>query len=123
MSTRLPSFYVPHGGGPCFFMDDPQGTWNGMAAFLRGLPTSLPRRPRAILMISGHWETRGFALTSHPAPPLVYDYYGFPAHTYQLRYDAPGDPALAADVAARLQPLEPGRQRDAPHASAPQGIG
>jgi len=100
--TTLPSFYVPHGGGPCFFMDDPDGTWTGMAAFLRALPATLPVAPRAILVVSGHWETRGFSLTSSVAPPLVYDYYGFPPHTYRLTYPAPGDPALAQEVAALL---------------------
>jgi aromatic ring-opening dioxygenase catalytic subunit (LigB family) len=101
--SRLPALYLPHGGGPCFFMEDPQGTWTGMAGFLRALPAALPSRPRAILVVSGHWETAGFATTASPQPPLVYDYYGFPAHTYQLRYDVPGDPALARDVVARLQ--------------------
>jgi aromatic ring-opening dioxygenase catalytic subunit (LigB family) len=99
----LPSFYLPHGGGPCFFMDDPQGTWTAMAAFLRGLPATLPEQPRAIVIVSGHWETRGFALTSAEKPPLVFDYYGFPPHTYQLRYDAPGAPQLAARIAERLR--------------------
>jgi aromatic ring-opening dioxygenase catalytic subunit (LigB family) len=99
----LPSFYTPHGGGPCFFMDDPQGMWTGMARFLRELPASLPEKPRAILVVSGHWETRGFALTSGEAPPLYFDYYGFPPHTYQLRYDAPGAPALATQVAQLLR--------------------
>jgi len=99
----LPSFYVPHGGGPCFFMDDPQGTWTGMARFLRALPATLPEKPRAILMVSGHWETRGFALTAAERPPLLFDYYGFPPHTYQLRYDAPGAPQLAANIAAQLR--------------------
>lgn len=99
----LPSFYVPHGGGPCFFMDDPQGTWTGMARFLRALPATLPEKPRAILMVSGHWETRGFALTAAERPPLLFDYYGFPPHTYQLRYDAPGAPQLAASIAAQLR--------------------
>lgn len=99
----LPSFYIPHGGGPCFFMDDPQGIWQGMAGFLRALPASLPEAPKAILIVSGHWETRGFALTANPRPPLVFDYYGFPPHTYQLRYDAPGAPALAGRAAGLLQ--------------------
>ena len=84
-------------------MDDPAGTWRGMETFLRNLPQTLPERPRAILLVSGHWETAGFATTANPRPPLVYDYYGFPAHTYQLRYDAPGEPVLAAEVVARLQ--------------------
>jgi aromatic ring-opening dioxygenase catalytic subunit (LigB family) len=99
----LPSYYIPHGGGPCFFMDDPAGSWNGMAAFLRSLPESLSTRPQAILIISGHWETVGFTLTSSPRPPLLFDYYGFPAHTYQLRYDAPGAPDLATQAAQLLR--------------------
>jgi len=101
MTNLQPSLYIPHGGGPCFFMDDPAGTWSGMAAFLRGLPAALPEPPKAILIVSGHWETAGYALTATPTPPLIYDYYGFPPHTYALRYDAPGAPGLAA-VAAEL---------------------
>jgi aromatic ring-opening dioxygenase catalytic subunit (LigB family) len=84
-------------------MDDPQGVWTGMANFLRTLPAGLPMQPQAIVVVSGHWETQGFATTAHPKPPLVYDYYGFPAHTYQLRHDAPGDPALANGIAQRLR--------------------
>lgn len=99
----FPSLYVPHGGGPCFFMEDPQGIWTGMGRFLAALPDSLPERPQAILIVSGHWETRGFALTGALHPPLVYDYYGFPPHTYQLKYDAPGAPVLAGHVAGLLQ--------------------
>lgn len=98
-----PAFYIPHGGGPCFFMDDPQGVWTGMASFLRNLPGTLPETPSAILIVSGHWETAGFALTAGEHPSLVFDYYGFPPHTYQLRYDAPGNPSLAASIAERLR--------------------
>ena len=101
---RQPTYYIPHGAGPCFFMDDPRGVWSGMAAFLRQLPAGLPERPRAILIVSGHWETRGgFAFTGSPRPGLIYDYSGFPAHTYQLRYDVPGDPALAEEAASLLR--------------------
>lgn len=103
MTIRQPSLFIPHGGGPCFFMDDPAGTWTGMAAFLRGLPAGLPETPRAILIVSGHWETEGFAFTATPKPPLIFDYYGFPPHTYQLAYDAPGDPALAERAAGLLR--------------------
>lgn len=98
-----PSFYIPHGGGPCFFMDDPYQTWSGMAAFLRSLAAQLPETPRAILIVSGHWETRGrIALTGSACPSLIYDYGGFPPHTYSLRYDVPGDPALARRAADLL---------------------
>ncbi|MEO6078284.1 MAG: class III extradiol ring-cleavage dioxygenase [Steroidobacteraceae bacterium] len=99
----LPSYYIPHGGGPCFFMDDPAGAWSGMATFLRGLPEALPERPKAILVISGHWETKGFTLTGSAQPSLVFDYYGFPPHTYQLRYDAAGAPDLAEQAAQLLR--------------------
>ena len=116
--TAQPTFFIPHGGGPCFFMDDPRGVWRGMAAFLRGLPDALPARPNAILVVSGHWETDGFAFTGAEAPGLIYDYRGFPAHTYELRYDAPGAPALAARAAALLAgagmkaAVDPGRGLD-----------
>jgi aromatic ring-opening dioxygenase catalytic subunit (LigB family) len=99
---RQPSLYIPHGGGPCFFMDDPRGMWTGMAAFLRDLPALLPERPKAILICSGHWETEGFAFTGAAQPELIFDYYGFPPHTYALTYPAPGDPVLAAKAAGLL---------------------
>ncbi len=66
-------------------------------------PARLPMRPRAILIVSGHWETPGFMLTASPKPPLLFDYYGFPPHTYQLRYDAPGAPQLALRAAQLLR--------------------
>lgn len=74
-----------------------------MENFLRGLPARLPAAPTAILVVSGHWETDGFAFTGADRPPLVYDYYGFPPHTYELRYDVPGAPQLAARAAGLLE--------------------
>jgi aromatic ring-opening dioxygenase catalytic subunit (LigB family) len=97
-----PTFFIPHGGGPCFFMPDPQGIWRGMAEFLRSIPGRLPEAPRAILVVSGHWETDGFASTGAARPSLIYDYSGFPPETYALRYDSPGAPALAERAAALL---------------------
>lgn len=101
--SRQPTFFIPHGGGPCFFMDDPRGTWSGMQHFLESLPGRLPAAPSAIVLVSGHWETPGFRLTGSEHPALIYDYHGFPAHTYALRYDAPGDPDLALRIADRLR--------------------
>ncbi len=103
MTNIQPSLFIPHGGGPCFFMDDPAGVWTGMEAFLRALPALLPEPPTAILVVSGHWETRGFAFTGAAQPDLIYDYGGFPPHTYALRYDAPGAPALAERAAGLLR--------------------
>ncbi len=105
VASRTPVFFLPHGGGPCFFMEPPPAApilWDKMAAFLRGIPERLATRPRAIVVVSGHWETPVPAVTTSPAPPLLFDYYGFPPHTYELRYPAPGDPALAVEIRALL---------------------
>jgi len=100
-----PSLFIPHGGGPCFFMDwtmGPRDTWDSMAAWLRGLAATLPERPKGVLVISGHWEEDAFAVTGAASPPLIYDYYGFPEHTYQLKYPAPGEPGLAGHIVRLL---------------------
>lgn len=80
----------------------PADTWDALRVWLEGLSASLPETPRALLVISAHWETDGLAVTSSAAPPLLYDYYGFPPHTYELTWPAPGDPALAQEVRALL---------------------
>ena len=83
-------------------MDWPQ-TWDHMAAFLRGLGSTLPQKPDAIVVVSGHWEEQAATVTSGVAPELIYDYYGFPPHTYALQYPAPGNPALALRIQALLE--------------------
>lgn len=112
MTRRQPSLFIPHGGGPCFFMADPQRLWADMACFLAALPTQLPERPRAILIVSGHWETKGVTVASGSAPALLYDYAGFPPHTYALRYPAPGAPDLATDIVDRLRSTGIAAQED-----------
>lgn len=103
----LPTLFVPHGGGPCFFLDPaggpPEPMWQPMQAYLAGVLASLQERPKAILLISGHWEEREVTVNTGPRPPLLYDYYGFPEHTYRLRWDAPGAPAVAARAAALIR--------------------
>jgi aromatic ring-opening dioxygenase catalytic subunit (LigB family) len=101
MSARLPTLFIPHGGGPCFFMEPmkgPKDTWDKMAAYLRGLAAGIGQRPKAILVISGHWETLKPTVNSGAKPPLLFDYYNFPEHTYRLVYPAPGSPELAKHV-------------------------
>jgi aromatic ring-opening dioxygenase catalytic subunit (LigB family) len=120
VGARQPTLFVPHGAGPCFFMDwNPLHAWDATAAFLRGIPASLPAPPRAILLVSGHWLAPQPTLTAAAQPGLIYDYGGFPPHTYQLRYDAPGAPALAARVqqllAAAGQPATLDAQRGWDH--------
>ena len=102
--TRQPTLFIPHGGGPCFFMEwTPPDAWERQRAFLESLPRALPERPKALLVISGHWEEPVFTVQTNPAPPLLFDYYGFPPETYQLTWPAKGDPALAARVRALLE--------------------
>ena len=63
----------------------------------------LPETPKALLVISGHWEEDVPTVLASPKPPLYYDYYGFPKHTYELAWPAPGSPELAARVRALLE--------------------
>lgn len=83
-------------------MDVPPGLppdlWERMAAYLRNLDRSLGVRPKAVLVISGHWEESRPTVNAAQRPPLLFDYYGFPEHTYRLTYPAPGSPELAARV-------------------------
>ncbi|UYY78109.1 DODA-type extradiol aromatic ring-opening family dioxygenase [Sphingomonas sp. R1] len=103
----LPALFLPHGGGPCFFMDPaggpPDPMWQPMQAYLAGLIASLPERPRAILLVSGHWEERDVTVHVGDGRPLLFDYYGFPEHTYRLRWDAPGAPEVALRAKTLLE--------------------
>jgi aromatic ring-opening dioxygenase catalytic subunit (LigB family) len=76
----------------------PADAWDAMAAYLRGIPAHLPLRPRQILVISAHWERPLPTVGAAARHELLYDYYGFPEHTYHLPYPAAGSPALAGRV-------------------------
>ncbi|WP_210397763.1 DODA-type extradiol aromatic ring-opening family dioxygenase [Motiliproteus sediminis] len=99
-TSRQPILFLPHGGGPLPLLDDPDH--RPLSHWLSETGSALPR-PNAILIISAHWEQRQPTLTAAAAPALIYDYYGFPPESYQLRYPAPGAPALANRIAAQLQ--------------------
>jgi aromatic ring-opening dioxygenase catalytic subunit (LigB family) len=104
-AVTMPSLFVPHGGGPCFFMkpgEEPDPMWRPMRDYLAALIASLPERPRAILMVSGHWEEEDVALHFGDGQPLLYDYHGFPPHTYDLQWPAPGAPDVATRAAELL---------------------
>jgi aromatic ring-opening dioxygenase catalytic subunit (LigB family) len=99
--AKLPTLFIPHGGGPWPFMPPPPGQidiWEKLAAYLRSIPATLPTRPKATLVVSGHWETPRPAVNVNPAPPLLFDYYNFPERTYRLTYPAPGARELGAHV-------------------------
>jgi 4,5-DOPA dioxygenase extradiol len=91
--------YLSHGGGPLPILGDPGH--RAMVDFMVLLPEQL-RRPEAVLVISAHWEEREVTLLGAKAPPLFYDYYGFPAEAYGLTYPVAGAPALAARIAGLL---------------------
>ena len=94
-APRMPALYLSHGAPP--LADDP--VWPGELADWSG---SLPR-PKAILMISAHWEEAPLALGATRTMPLVYDFWGFPEHYYRVRYDAPGAPGPADSVRKLLR--------------------
>lgn len=108
MTDAATIVFIPHGGGPLPLLDDPAHA--DLNRFLRDYPTSIGR-PDAIVVISAHWEESEVAITSAAAPSLLFDYYGFPAQTYEYDYPAPGHPRLArrahellrqAGIASRL---------------------
>ena len=104
MSTsRFPVYFVSHGGGPWPWMEDRRAAFAKTVREIGALPQRLPARPKAVLVITGHWEAPQFTVSTSPRPPMDYDYYGFPEHTYQLQYPAPGSPALAARVRGLLE--------------------
>ncbi|MEV7186201.1 class III extradiol ring-cleavage dioxygenase [Kitasatospora sp. NPDC093102] len=92
---RMPALYLSHGAPP--LADDP--IWPGeLAAWSADLP-----RPRAVLMVSAHWEEAPLALGAVTTIPLVYDFWGFPEHYYRVQYAAPGAPELAERVRKLLR--------------------
>ncbi len=102
--AKFPTYFISHGGGPCFDMAWPNGNpFASLGDYLTNFAAELGRRPRALLVVSAHWEARVPSVTANPRPSLIYDYTGFPAHTYSLRYDVPGSPELAARVRELLR--------------------
>src|SRR5215210_2182867 len=98
-ARSLPALYLGHGAPP--LLEDPEWT-----SELGGWARSL-ERPSAILIVSAHWQSAPMALGATTRVPLVYDFYGFPQHYYELRYDAPGAPELAARIKASMPANEP----------------
>lgn len=99
-TTRMPVAFLPHGGGPWPFVDlgwdltDAQT----LATYLRDVRALPKTPPKALLVISAHWEERVPTVMTSPRPPMLYDYYGFPPESYDIQWPAPGEPAVAARV-------------------------
>ncbi len=104
MANPMPVVFFGHGTPMnAIWQNDYTRAWAALGA-------ALPR-PRAILVISAHWYTRGTWLTAMPQPPTLYDFGGF-TDLEQLVYPAPGDPALAKRVQALLAPHPAGLDLD-----------
>lgn len=94
-ADRLPVVFLPHGGGPWPFVDLRIGSKSeqaALAAYLRSVARVPQVRPKALLVISAHWEEAEPTLMTHDSPPLLYDYYGFPPESYAITWPAPGSP-------------------------------
>ena len=96
--SATPVLYLSHGAPP--LADDPLWT-RQLAEWSAGLP-----KPKAILVVSAHWEEAPLTVGATTTVPLVYDFWGFPEHYYQVTYPAPGAPELAAKVRKLLHSTE-----------------
>ena len=92
MTKRLPTYFISHGGGPWPWLPDMRAMLRTLEISLAAMSRDIGGAPKAVLMISGHWEGPDFAVMASAHPPMVYDYYGFPPETYKIVYPAPGAP-------------------------------
>ena len=102
---KLPVFFIPHGGGPWHVMADAFGDpvgYGKLKDYLVDLGQKCSPEIKAILVISGHWEETVPTVHFGTNPPLFYDYYGFPDFTYNLKWQAPGNPELALRIEEQL---------------------
>ncbi|QDG54815.1 dioxygenase [Persicimonas caeni] len=100
----MPVGYVGH-GAPTLVFDKQKG------ADLRRWADEMPR-PRAMLVISAHWQDTPVSIGTTERRELMYDFYGFPKELYEVEYDAPAAPELADRVAALLGEKQPVQRED-----------
>ena len=98
LTDRLPTYFISHGGGPWPYMPTLRHALRNLEASLVDIVRQIGRTPRAVLVVSGHWEADTFAVSSGARPGMIYDYSGFPPETYDVVYPAPGLPELAQRV-------------------------
>jgi aromatic ring-opening dioxygenase catalytic subunit (LigB family) len=101
---RMPVAFVPHGGGPWPFVEMglPRAEVAALMGYLQSVRRLPAEPPRALLVVSAHWEEPIPTVMAAERPPLLYDYYGFPPESYRITWPAAGDPALAARVRALI---------------------
>lgn len=108
-SKKMPTVFLPHGGGPWPFVAPEKvmggpGTWDRMDHYMRQTLRMTPvERPSAVLLISAHWEEPVPTVMTAAKPPMLYDYYGFPPESYEVQWPAPGAPEVAQQVRELLE--------------------
>src|SRR5690348_10640853 len=105
-SERMPAAFLGH-GSPMNALE-----LNRFSQAWREFGQSIPR-PRAILVISAHWYVNTTAVTAMPQPRTIHDFYGFPRELSEFEYPAPGDPAVAEEIADLARPDHVGLDHDA----------
>ena len=105
--SRMPTVFLPHGGGPWPFVSESAfgktGMWDRMRSYLEGFNQVPPEPPKAILVVSAHWEETVPTIQGAPHPPLLYDYYGFEPQAYEVEWPAPGATEVAEATRGYLE--------------------
>lgn len=110
---KMPVLFIGHGSPMNMILE------NGFTRSLAQLGRSLPR-PEAVMVISAHWLTQGTCVTCAKKPRMIYDFFGFPAELYEIRYDCPGGPEcvnLARDLTGAECDMDSGRAWGLDHAA------
>jgi aromatic ring-opening dioxygenase catalytic subunit (LigB family) len=94
-----PTYFISHGGGPWPWVPAWRSQFHNLEASLARMPQEMAEKPKAVLVVSGHWEETDFTVMSARKPGMIYDYHGFPEETYRIVYPAPGAPEIAARTA------------------------
>ena len=100
-TEKMPVLFLGH-GSPMNAIEE-----NEFVQGFRSIAAGLPK-PRAILCVSAHWETRGTFVTAMPNPPTIHDFGGFPKALFDVQYPAPGSPTLARETKALVKKTEVG---------------
>ena len=100
--AKLPCYFIAHGSP--LWIGEPNSKGPEFLKSLGKQILSLPQRPKSLIIISAHWETQPeIRISSADQHNLLYDYYGFPKHFYDVKYPAKGDPLIANKAKALLE--------------------
>ena len=100
---RAPALFVPHGGGPMPLLGDKSHT--SLIEFMKKATKYFEEpKPKAIILVTAHWEESQPHISSGPKHDLLFDYYGFPPESYKIKYNAPGSPQVAKEAFELLKP-------------------